>query len=196
MRRFSLFTLTISIPLVAAVLCAIYSAHTASLRSRASFVFHKSIDNEINSKYDTGVDELVAAFGQKEAAKIVDAKAKASTTIAFDGVSRLAKVVPHTKEWGGLTPSRTGYSDGVVLRDFGHTNGAIWDGPLGTRVSRVRFVDDNLIVSVYGNLQLGASTRIVSEEHPEDYVVPWPKGSKPMPGSWYDFVVARHQNGG
>lgn len=196
MRKFAFSTFTICIPLVAAILCAIYSAHAASMRRQATTVFHKSIDNQINTKYSTGVDGLVAAYGQEHAARIVESKAKANTAIAFDGVSRLAKVVRHTKEWTGPDPTGTGYSDGVVLKDFGHPTAAVWDGPMGTRISSVHFVDDNLVVSVYGNLHLGASTRMVPQEHPEDYIVPWPKGSKPKAGSLYTSVVARHRNGG
>jgi len=196
MRKFSLFSLTIGMPVVAAILCTLYLARVASMRTQAATVFQKSINNEINTKYDTGIDDLVAAYGSKRAAALVEAKATTTDTIAFDGVSRLAKIVQHTKEWTSLDPSETGYSDGVVLKDFGHTTSAVWDGPIGTRISSVRFADDKLIVSVYGNLQLGSSIRVIPKEQAEDYVVPWPKGIAPTAGSLYDAVVARHQDGG
>ncbi len=195
MRKFSLFSLTIGLPIVVAILCTLYSARTASMRSHAANVFHKSIDNEINTKYSTGIDVLVAAYGPTGAAEIVQAKANTTDTIAFDGVSRLVKSVHKTKEWTGLDPPETGYSDGVVLQDFTHATGAVWDGPMGTRISTIRFADDKLIISLYGNLQLGTSTQMIPKEQAEDYVIPWPKGSAPTPGSLYDAVVARHAHG-
>lgn len=194
--KFSLFTLTFYLPLIVASICAIHSAYVGSVRHQATTFFHESVDNPRDHKYATGIENLVAAHGQEYAAKIVDLKAKTSQAIAFDGVSRFAKVVRQTKTWANKDAKEIGYSDGVILKDLGYPTGAIWDGPMGTRISGIRFVDDNLVVSIYGELRLGSSTRMIPQETPEDYFVPWAQGAKPMAGSWYDSVVARHQDGG
>ncbi len=196
MRKFSLFSLTIGLPVVVAILCTLYTAHVASMRSHAANIFHKSIDNEINTKYSTGIEDLVAAYGPTLAAEIVQAKANTTDTIAFDGVSRLVKIVHKTKEWTGFDLPETEYSDGVVLKDFAHATTAVWDGPMGTRISAVRFADGKLIISLYGNLHLGTSTQNIPKEKAEAYVIPWSRGTAPTPGSVYDAVVARHAGGG
>lgn len=191
MRKYSLFTFTILLPLVVAVICAIYATRAATMRRQAEIHFHKLIDEQVYLKYSTGIDELVAAHGPENAARIVDAKAKQSSVIAFDGATRLAKIVRQTKEWKGPDPAKTGYSDGLLLKGFGHAPSAVWDGPMGTRISSVRFDDDNLIVSIYGHLQLDSSTRTIPQESPEEYILPWPKGSQPSSGSIYNDVMQR-----
>ena len=196
MRRMPFLLSTICGASLAALFWAAYSGYANSSRRHAADVFDRSIDNEINSKYSTGVDELVAAYGPAGAARHIEAKAKTADTIAFDGTSRLVKIVEHTKEWTGPDPARTGHSDGIVLKAFGHDASAVWDGPMGTRISSVRFLNGELVVSVYGHLRLGTLVRVIPPEEPEDYIVPWAEGSAPTAGSLYDSVVARHQGDG
>ena len=196
MRRTPLIVSSICAALVVAWCLAAYSAHATSSRRRAVAVFHKSIDNEINSKYSTGVDVLLAAYGPADAARLIEAKSKTTDTIAFDGTSRFVKAVERTKEWTGPGQSRRGYSDGIVLKSFEHESSAVWDGPMGTRISGVRFVDGELVVSIHGNLDVGTSQHSISEDSPETYVIPWHKDSKPVPGTLYDSIIARHHKDG
>ena len=139
---------------------------------------------------------MVAAFGRQEAAGIIESKTSANNLVAFDGKSRIAKVVRHAMEYSVQHPSGSGSSDGFILDEFGYDKGGIWHGPSGTRVASVRFEYEKLTVSIFGILHLGASTRIVPPDQPEDYVVPWPKDRTPPAGSLYGMILDRHQTGG
>ena len=196
MRKAPFFFSTICVTSLAVLSWAAYSTLASASRRHGADVFNKSIDNEVNSRFSTGVDELVAAYGPTDAAQLIEAKVRTTETIAFDGTSRLVKIVKHTKQWTGPDKSSKGYSDGIVLKSFRHDASAVWDGPMGTRISGVRFVDGELVVSIHGNLHIGTSIRAIPQGSPEDYIVPWPIEAKPSPGSLYDSVVTRHHRDG
>jgi len=187
MPKFSLFRFVVCLPLVACVLFAAYSARVKSQRQQAMIAFHHRVDN---MKYGTGVDGLVAAFGEKRAAEIVDAKASASDDIAFDGVSRLAKIVKHATEY--RTESGIDYSDGFVLINFTQSTSAIWHGPKGMRIAGIRFVGNKLQISIYGKMQLGSSCRAIPQDLPEEYAILWSANTPPSAGSLYNLVLERH----
>ena len=168
MRRYSLFSFVICMPLVAGIVFAVYSYRTSSVLSR----FHTEIDN---NRLALTIDDLHRVLGEKRAREIVERKAYGNDSLFYDGDSRIVQIVRsrHIHD--------NNNSDRLSLRTF-ELGTANWVGPSGMCIDSVTFDNDTVYVRIYGDMQWSVHSVSISKSEPVVYAIRWVSKTKPVHG--------------
>lgn len=184
MKRISLRQLVVVTPLLAAIGIAWWFAGVRNERLSAIEVFDRCVER--NEALDLGW--TIEEIGKEGTIRRIKEAAERNTNIVFDGGVRFAQRLPQNHDNG------RGAADGYSL--FGMDSSvrtSVWNGPAGTRISSIMFRDDQLIISIYGDLQMGAFSCSIPKTAPEEYAVPWPAYAPDPPDhDLKAMILARH----
>lgn len=181
MKKLSLRSFAIVVPLCVAVMCAIWSAHLRSKQTTAPEAFHRAVDSERLLP----VLEAEKRLAEREVKRML-AQAAASDLIVFDGESRVAQIQPNMLDYGGRS------LDGLSLHTIGDDTGSMtFQLPIGTRIKSISFEDDALIVTVFGDLEIGGKVLSIPEENPEVHKVSWARLAAPPNNTLTTSIATR-----
>jgi len=185
MTRFSLFRFVIWLPLIAGIVFAIYSFRINSNLTN----FDYEVDN---NQLMVSLDGLLDTFGEEQTRKIVELKASDNKSLIYDGESRLAQIVKsrHVHDHDNSDLCALSF---VGIRGAGWRGPAIWSGPNGMRIDSVSFDDNELLVTIHGDLGWGPHAFFIPESEPETYSIPWAANGKGKPnrGNFSTLILAR-----
>ena len=169
MRRFSLFTFVILLPLIVAAWFAWQRHQLVSRQEQTLKMLHRALETGEIFPFA----RILTDFGRSEALKYFE-RADQSELLTFDGEARLAQI-----QKDGLT-YREGTLDLLFLHDFenGHKT-AIQQPPIGTVINSVVFVGDGVDISLHGDLLVNNSKITIPSGAPETYHLRWIPGSPP-----------------
>ena len=169
MRKLTLRSIAIFIPLCVAAICAIWSAHLRHKRTAAREAFSRAVE----SKSLLPVGQVEYRLTDREVNQMLRRAAR-SDLIVFDGHSRVAQIQPNMLKYGDRSV------DGLSLHTIGDDTGSMtFQLPIGTRIRLVSFEDDALVVTIFGDLELRGKKISIPEQNPELYKVNWQRGSAP-----------------